>query len=235
MKVLLLILLLSLGQLCCTFKTEKQNESDMPGLFKKGNSIETFWKWFADNEKKYRNFQDDPDKYLTELMEKIKKIAGGLAIELEPPKNGVINMTISADGDADLFPTVQKIVDGAPKMEGWKILAFRQRMPADKVKGMILKAQDHTLDPGKMKFYPIVSGNTLDIIIYADDVTEENKSDVAYGCLVLLDNLLGEYDCVKKVRSYDFHPMPTDQHELAELKPLIEIANYVDSFHLQKK
>jgi hypothetical protein len=108
-------------------------------------------------------------------------------------------------------------------------------MPIEKVRGMILKSQDHTLDPSKMKFYPIVSGNTLDVIVYADQVTEENKSNVAYGCLLLLDNLLGEYDCVMKVRAYDFQSMPTDQRELAELKPLIELADYVDIFSQQKK
>jgi len=234
MKALILILLLSLGQLGCSLKTEKPNESDMLGLFKKGDSIETFWKWFATNEKKYRNFQDDPDKYLTELLVKVKKIAGGLAVELEPPQDGVINMTISADGDKNLFPTVEKIVENAPKLDGWRIFAFRQRMPTDKVKGMILKAQDHELDPNKMKFYPIVSGDTLDIIVYADHVTNENKSNVAYGCLMLLDNLLGEYDCVRKVRNYDFHTMPTDRDLLSELKPLVEIASYVDNFHRQK-
>ena len=207
----------------------------MLGLFKKGDSIDTFWKWFIDNEKKYRNFQDNPDFYLTEILSKAKEIAVGLAVELEPPQNGIINMTISADGDADLFPMVQQIVDRALKIKGWNIFAFRQRMPIDKVKGMILKAQDHILDPGKMKFYPIITGDTLDIIVYADNVTDENKNNVAYGCLLLLDNLLGEYDCVKRVRSYDFHSMPTEQNQLIELKPLIEIASYVDNFHLQRK
>jgi hypothetical protein len=46
--------------------------------------------------------------------------------------------------------------------------------------------------------------------------------------------LLGEYDCVKKVRNYDFHTMPTDRDLLSELKPLVEIASYVDNFHRQK-
>lgn len=204
--------------------------TSMFGLFKKGNSIEIFWKWFSDNEKNYRNFQSDPDRYLTELVKNVRKIVNGLAVELEPSQHGIINMTISADGDIELFPIVQKTVDCAPEIDGWKFFAFRQRMPADKVKGMILKAHDHTLDPNEMKFYPITSDATLDIIVYADHVTEENKTNVAYGCLLLLDNLLGEYDCVKKVRSFDFHSMPTDPIELSEMKPLIEIGNYVDGF-----
>lgn len=144
-------------------------------------------------------------------------------------------MTISADGVADLFPVVRKIVDKAPTITGWKVFAFRQRMPAEKVKGMVLKAQNHKLNPDKMKFSPIVTGNTLDIIIYADDITEENYNQVAYGGLMLVDNILGEYDCVTKVRSYDFHNMPPNAANLTDLFPLLELATYVDNFHNRKK
>jgi hypothetical protein len=226
-----LILFSIIGLLSCSGTTQKQTDNDMLGLSKNRESIENFWTWFSSNEKNYRNFQDNPDKYLTELLSKVKKISKGLAVELEPPKDGIINMTISADGDANLFSLVQQIVDKAPKLDGWHFYAFRQRMPVDKVKGMILKAEDHELDPSKIKFSPIISGDTLDIIVYVDHVTQKNRNQVAYGCLMLLDNLLGEYDCVKKVRSYDFHSMPQDQREISELKPLIEIAQYVDSFH----
>jgi hypothetical protein len=235
MKPQILIIFLFLGQISCSGTSEKQNNKNMFGLFKKGDPIENFWTWFSENEKTYRNFQDNPDKYLNELLSKAKKISDGLAIELEPPKDGIINMTISADGVADLFPVVQQIVDKAPTINGWKIFAFRQRMPADKVKGMVLKAQDHELNPDKMKFYPIVTDDILDIIIYADDITEENYNQVAYGALMLVDNILGEYDCVTKVRSYDFHIMPPNADNLTDLFPLLELATYVDNFHNRKK
>lgn len=223
-----------LGQLSCSGTPEKQNNKNMFGLFKKGDKIENFWTWFAENEKTYRNFHDNPDKYLNELLSNAKKISDGLAIELEPPKDGVINMTISADGVIDLFPVVQQIVEKAPKISGWKFYAFRQRMPVDKVKGMVLKAQNHELNPDKMKFTPIVTGDTLGIIIYADDITEDNYNQVAYGGLMLVDNILGEYDCVTKVRSYDFHNMPPNADNLTDLFPLLELAEYVDNFHKRK-
>ncbi len=50
----------------------------------------------------------------------------------------------------------------------------------------------------------------------------------------LNDNILGEYDCVVKVRNYDFHNMPVKQEELKDLKPLLELADYVDNFHKAK-
>ena len=206
----------------------------MFGLFKKSDPIEKFWTWFCENEKAYRNFQDNPGKYLNEILSKAKKIADGLAIELEPLNEGIINMTISADGVADLFLKVEQIVEKAPEIYGWKFYAFRQRMPIDKVKGMVLKAQNHELKPDKMKFSSIVSGNIIDIIIYAENITEGNYNQVAYGGLMLVDNILGEYDCVTKVRNYDFHNMPPNADKLIDLFPLLELAEYVDNFHKRK-
>jgi len=49
------------------------------------------------------------------------------------------------------------------------------------------------------------------------------------------DNILGEYDCVTKVRNYDFHDMPTKENELDELLPLLDLSAYVDKFHDSKK
>jgi hypothetical protein len=206
----------------------------MVDAIEKNNSIESFWSWFSKNERIYRNFQSDPSEYLDKLLSEIKKISNGLAIELEMPKDGIINMTISADGDMNLFPIVQQIIDKAPKVDGWLFWAFRQRISIEKVKSLILKVQDQELDPSKMKFFPIISGDILDIIIYTNLVTKENRNQIAYCCLMLLDNLLGEYDCVTKIHNYDFHTMPTDLREFNKLKPLLEIANYVDNFNSKK-
>jgi hypothetical protein len=211
------------------------SQNAVPGSFRKEDQVENFWTWFKENEMRLRNFESDPAKYLGEISEKTKKIRDGLAIELEPPQNGVINMTISADGVEELFPVVESIVSKAPAIRTWKFIAFRQRMPADKVKSMILKADNHELDPNKMKFYPVMNGNALDIIVFVAGVTENNYNEIAYGGLLLLDNLLGEYDCVKKVRSYDFHAMPAAKEELADLKPLLELPKFVDDFHATKR
>ena len=207
----------------------------MFSLFKKSDPIEKFWTWFKENEKRLKKFEQNPDKYLSEVLAQAKKIQAGLAIEFEPPKNGVINMTVSADGVRELFEIVQNIVDKAPKIDGWKFIAFRQRMNLELVKAMKLNAGGDELDPNKMRFFPMIADDTLDIIIHIKGVTEENYNQVAYGGLLLLDNILGEYDCVTKVRSYDFHEMPKNKEELDDLLPLLDIASYVDNFHKSKK
>jgi hypothetical protein len=234
-KLLILVFATTFGLTSCKAKNNQENEKNMLGLFKKADPIEKFWTWFKDNEKRLRKFEENPDKYLTEVLAQAKKIQAGLAIEFEPPKNGVINMTVSADGDKNIFAVVRNIVAKAPNIEGWRFIAFRQRMNLEQVKGMKLKAEDHELDPEKMKFFPMINGDTLDLIIYAKGVTEENYNQIAYGGLLLLDNILGEYDCVTKVRSYDFHNMPTKKEELNDLLPLLDLAAYVDKFYNSKK
>src|SRR5215203_2156385 len=179
-RLLLLILTITFGVTSCKGSHKQENVSNMLGLLKKGDPIDKFWNWFKENEKRLRKFEEDPDKYLTEVLTHVKKIQSGLAIEFEPPKNGIINMTISADGDRNLFTVVQNIVDKVPTIEGWKFIAFRQRVNLETVKGMKLKAADHELDPEKMKFFPIINSDTLDLIIYANGVTEENYSQIAY-------------------------------------------------------
>jgi hypothetical protein len=234
-QFLLLILTITLASTVCKANDKPVKEINMLSLFKKTDPIEKFWTWFKENEKKLRKFEEDPDKYLNEVLIQAKKIQAGLAIEFEPPKNGIINVTVSADGNRELFGIVQTIADKAPKIDGWKFIAFRQRMNLEQVKEMKLKAENHELDPNKIKFFPIINGDTLDIIIYIKGVSEENYNQVAYGGLLLLDNILGEYDCVTKVRSYDFHEMPTTKKELDDLLPLLDIASYIDNFHKSKK
>ena len=234
MKQLLLFLFSILFSLVnCNANNHMEKEIIM-GVYKKADPIGNFWNWFKENEKRLRKFDKDPDTYLNEVLTEAKKIQPGLAIEFELPKNDVINMTVSADGDRNLFAIVKDIVAKAPQIDGWRFIAFRQRMDAEMIKGMKLQAADRELSPTQMKFFPVITGDTLDLIIYVKGVTDENYDQIAYGSLLLLDNILGEYDCVTKVRSYDFHNMPTKKEELEGLLPLIDLPAYVDKFHSSK-
>jgi len=232
-QLILLTLSVFFGLTICEAGAVKEGTL-MKESVKKKDHVENFWAWFTTNQKRLRKFEADPDRYLAEMLVQVKKIQTGLAIELEPPQKGIIRMTVSADGNEDLFSLVKNIIAKAPVIKGWQFIAFRQRMDPEQVKEMKLKAQNHELDPGQMKFFPIISGDTLDLIIYAKGITTENYNQVAYGALLLLDNILGEYDCATKVRSYDFHDMPATKEELEDLLPLLNLAAYVDRFHASK-
>lgn len=207
-----------------------------PASYHKPDPIDNFWHWFTKNQQRLRNFESNPDKYLGELLAQAKKIKNGLAIELAPPQNGVINLTISADGNVELFELVRQVVDKAPVIKGWKIFAFRQRMPPSAIKEMTIQVGELRLEPAKMKFLPVIEDGKLNIIIYLAGVTEDNYQHVAYAGLTLLDNILGEYDCVTKVHSYDFHELPDPKLKDGPVpRPLPELPVFVDEFHSKKK
>jgi len=199
------------------------------------DAIPHFWQWFSNNQTRLTNFELDPNLYLNELLIQVKKISPGLAIELEPAQQGIIPMTISADGDRNLFPVVQQIAANAPKIPGWKFIAFRQRMNIAQLKTMKVKTADYELDPAAMKFFPVESSDSLDIIIYINGITKDNFNEIAYQGLLLLDNILGEYDCAMKISAYDFHEMPDQTEVLKELKPLLSLPAYIDLFYEQRK
>ena len=221
------MVLVSLVASCHTRAAGNAKQDSVRSVVTK-DSIDEFWDWFVSNEKRLRAIQVDSSQTLSQIGEHARKIDSGLAIEYEPPKNGIINVTVSADGNRDLFPLVQRIVDKAPKLEGWNFFAFRQRVP---MKGKTLKMEGLELNPEKMKFFPLPSGDSLDIIIYANNVTDDNFNQMAYASLLLVDNILGEYDCVKKVRKYDIHNMPTSKEQLKGVMPLLDLPDYVDNFH----
>ncbi len=207
----------------------------MFGLFKKQNTVEGFWKWFEKNEQELRSFPQNPDYHLNRILKQLQKIEKNLAVELEPARKGSPPiMTISADGVRENFPIVQEFISNAPVLEHWKFVAFRQRMSKDQIKGMVLRSQDFELNPMEMRFAPISDRDNLDIILYTKGVNAVNYEQVAYGGLLLVDNILGEYDCVTKVRSYDFHQLPTSKSELRKLKPLLQLADFVDRWTEQK-
>jgi hypothetical protein len=231
MKKLLLIITVILSRF--SIHASEITPSALQVLYPR-DSIGNFWNWFSKNQQRLRSFESNPDKYLTELLNEAKKIKHGLAIELEPEKNGVINMTISADGNIELFELVRQVVAKAPVIKGWNFLAFRQRMPAAVVKEMSMRVGNVILDPSKMKFLPVIDHGTLNIVIYVSGVNEENYQQVAYAGLLLLDNILGEYDCVTKVHSYDFHEFPEKSPDGPVPKPILELPAFVDEFHSKK-
>lgn len=215
--------------LCCSAKAKQENIPTAKGEDK----IDIFWKWFVENKVKYETLPDqgpELDERLDLIITQLRKIEDGLAVEISREFQGVRDIVISAEGDRSKFAIVQAIVSKAPKIDKWTVTAFRQRNP----EGFSLRVGDLEFDPSKMYFDPIVEGDTLDVIVYAEKLSKYDYNEAAYYGLITLDNVLGEYDCVMKVRHYDFR----DTKELPkkhDLKHLTDLPKFVDDFHSGRK
>jgi hypothetical protein len=195
------------------------------------NLIDEFWKWLGQNELEYRRIFDDRETDLIDdILNKLIEIQKGLAVEFEK-SNDIYVMIISADGVEEYFDIVQKIINKAPLIKSWKFIAFRQPYEKERLQKFVLTVNGYSLDPKQIMFLPIVEEEKLYIQIFSPDINEETKNKIGYGCLMLLDNIIGEYACVKKVDGYEYYNITEANEFENELKPLTEIAAYLDSYY----
>jgi hypothetical protein len=197
----------------------------------KTNIIQEFWKWFEENELTYRRIFDDHETDLIDdILKKLIEIQRGLAVEFEKLNNFYV-MTISADGIEENFDIVQNIIDKAPLLRNWKFIAFRQPYAKERLQKLVLTVYGHSLDPKQIMFLPIVEEEKLYIQIFSNEITKETKNKFGYGCLMLLDNIIGEYACVKKVNGYEYYNLAEATEFKSELRPLTKIREYLDSYY----
>jgi hypothetical protein len=192
--------------------------------------IEEFWHWFKKERSQYEVVPDSGyAERLDVIITHLNPITEGLAVEVSKETHGIRELIISADGDKDKFSVVEAIVQGAPAIPGWKAVAFRQKASEE----FILTYQNLRLSPAEMLFHPIIEGDSLDLIIYADSINNKSRDDVVKYGLITLDNVLGEYAATIKVRGYDFQ----DKQDIGDEKQvykLDELPAFVNRFYTSK-
>jgi len=206
---------------------DNSNKKTMLGLFKKKDKIETFWTWFTDNQKKFEKIDSiNRDEKLDLILANIHNITPNLSVEISDEFKGIRDLVISPEGDKEKFAIVKEIIDRAPTIKGWTFTAFRQHVDED----FTLEYKDIKFTPSKMFFLPKVDGDSLDLIIYAKNIANRDFNTIAHYGLITMDNVLGEYDCVMKVRHYDFRDLD-EEKDKSSLRPLTELKIFVDEFH----
>ena len=224
------LILICTAVICFSCGAPSSNEP-MLNISKEKDPISNFWNWFVNNKTKLENINDNNrDELLDAVLEQLHKINDGLSVEISNEFEGIRDIVISAEGDKSNFPIVTKIVSAAPQIQGWTITAFRQPVGID----FTLEYKNLKFTPSEMFFSPLVREESLDLIIYAKGIKGQDSNTVAHYGLITMDNVLGEYDCVTKVRYYDFHDLD-DKVDKSSLLPLTQVRSFVDSFHKQKK
>jgi hypothetical protein len=200
-------------------------------VFIKKDIIE-FWNWFGKNEETFYNINEDNSKQIIDsILSQLRTIQTGLEVEISVAySNGIRDLILSAAGDKNKFRIVQSIAEKAPKFNKWRIIAFRQRAQ----EGFKLIFYNVTMDPSQIYCLPIVTQNTLDLIVYINGYKSHDENLINYYCIKTMDSLIGEYDCVMSVRNYNFRDiseMPKNQ-SVIKLK---DFPDFLDNFKKEMK
>ncbi len=182
---------------------------------------DVFWHWFAEQEAYiHQELEQHPDAIAEAIATKLKTIHPDLVFDIPfELENGKRQLILSADGDASLFDLVFSLVDAAPDLPNWNIVALRPRTnQADQaidLAGLYLEYEDI--------FFRITNDDLpLELEIYIRGYDNEDNRYV-HGFFLLLDTLLGEYDAVTYTETVAIHPYDDEIEDLSRFITLRDI------------
>lgn len=184
-----------------------------------------FWKYFAQNAQKLFCLDKQQDEVLTNLLKEIKKVHPDLTFEIGSKVGDTKEFIISADGIKDTFSVVLFLIEIAPKLRGWQIIAFKPRKAPDTaiaIAGITISIEDVLFE------YFLEEKDKIGILMYIKDF---KKSDIHYQVAIfpLLDALLGEFDVETKIGSINIQPLLPNMRR-KKLRPLRELPSVVDTY-----
>ncbi|MDY5969851.1 MAG: hypothetical protein SPJ13_07570 [Bacteroidales bacterium] len=195
------------------------------------NKIETFWKWFLDHNEPLTMLSDLEEKeqqhLLDELQRQLTTYQNGLTFEMGDPTPNGRTLTFSAEGDSDLFGPLLELTDGAPILDWWDVIPFKQP------KGTDLKIifDKYRFETKKMFFQQLqneIEPDILGLRVALPDAVK-NDEDQLVGVYVAIEALIGEFDCSTLVGYLETCPLPTDPKSEG-FQPMDDLPDFIDWF-----
>lgn len=190
-------------------------------LFNKSDKYKVFWDWFIHVSDDFFDLNEENYELLFKRLNKqLSRVNKDLTYEFSAELvDGKREFIISADGIYSAFSDVIKLVEAAPNIENFKIIAFRQRGEDFKI-----QFNDIELDPLNVSFSYEIQDNLINLVLYIKDY-DPNNDDWEGAAFILLDTIIGEYDTVTKIGEIEFSTFL----ESTPSRPIKELPDLVDS------
>ena len=188
-----------------------------------------FWSWVKPRLPELKAVKTGKEPITEQLTRELERIAPGLVFELGIGGDGKdFELTISADGNKELFPTVQALVAAAPPLPGTKVIAFR---PRKAIEGFGMAVGEGRIAGNQL--YYVASNDPerkglISVELYVPDMKNGNDDAMKDAAVMLLEATVGEYDLETKIGHIDIKPAPAKIE--APLKPLKDLPAAVDAW-----
>jgi hypothetical protein len=188
-----------------------------------------FWDWFIKNEGKYFflgqvDDADEKERLLDDFLEHLHSYCDKLFFEMGGHPDEKQDLIITAEGDTDFFDEVESLVNEAPQMEHWNVIAFKPVMT-----GFVTEYNGIKLNPEEMYFIPLgnKASTQLGVRIYAEGYDPNLKKDFLTAAYLALDCLLGEHSCALDIGYVEVKSLPSIP-ERDELIAFTKLRRYVE-------
>ena len=199
-----------------------------------------FWNWFVEHSEQLTMLNDiseaEGQQLLDEMQQQLDAYCEGLTYEISEQTAQGRTMTISAEGDFDLFRYVVELTDAAPDVDWWEFVPFKQ----PKGKGLKVQFDKYRFDTAKMAFMqleceeePDIAGLRIALPALPADYDPQNddpaEDDRLVGVYVTIEALIGEFDCTTLVGYVDICPMPKEPFK-SGFRPLDDLPEFIEWF-----
>jgi len=184
---------------------------------------EEFWNWFSANQNQFLAFEGDQDPILVQLAEKLSAIHPDLRMEFGPVtvKQDRV-LCLSANGIEAAVPFVTQLIQQAPTLPGFNLVAFRQRQNNFEKQ---VRIGDKTLGYEDIYFLYAEEGKQIGVSLYIRGYEEDNPG-FEQAVFILLDSLIGELELMKMVAWLEWNVL--EEEKVNDYSPILELVELVD-------
>jgi len=199
---------------------------------KEDYKIAEFWNWFEKNNKSYLflnqiDSQELKDKLLDDFQIQLHKYCDKLYFEIGGhPEDDNVELIITAEGDVDYFEKVEELVNSAPKVKDWSVIAFKPAMG----KGFSTNYGGKVFDPSKIIFIPLNNKDVptgVGLQICFPDYNDDERNVFLTGTYIAIDCLIGEKSTALDIDYLDVTKTPDDigKYDFRHLEDIKEFIN----------
>lgn len=184
------------------------------------SAIERFWAWFQGRETALRRISSHNDPLLEEAYQEHLNISDGLAIEIAGENGGGPEVVIGAGGNKASFDLVDRIVEAAPALANWKVVALKPALGFD----FASDCEGRVYAPVEMTFVflrPPAPDRGARLKIYVPGLPKNEVENAEFILWRILDTALGERSCALDVEAIQVEPMPRTPPPGAQPLPVL--------------
>jgi len=188
-----------------------------------------FWDWFKVNEAKFFflnqiNDNDEKERILDDLLCHLHEYCDQLFFEIGGHPDERQDLIITADGNSSFFNTVETLVNHAPALSHWNIVAFKPAIGSGIIEYNSLK-----LDSDAIYFMPLSSkaSTKIGLRVYVMGYNINNQKDFLTAIHLLLDNLLGEKSTALDIGHVEVENLTTISQK-DELIEFVKLPRYIN-------
>lgn len=180
--------------------------------------------WIVEHKSEIENAEAAGDVIVGRIDKELRKTGSKAVFEFgRSEKDGCFEFIVSADGIENQVSDVYALSRHAPKIEGWRILKFRQR---ESGVSLVIADVEYSNKTIRFRHRWDESHCVFHIALFIDGFEQMGNNRPTAAGWICLDKTIGEYDVMKLIGNVEFHPFG---QSTSNDPPLAELAELVDS------